>query len=77
MKKSEKQYIEVRWNKKEQDLEIYRHGVCKRDGHWMFGLIWNYVPTKTKWQEEIEQRGYDIATLKIFVEKKKEPNHND
>lgn len=77
--------LSVKWSKKEKDFlvdwtghtydednELVREGGTKKDG----GLLWDHFDfTKgclgTSLLEELEQRGYDLTTLKFSVSKKK------
>jgi hypothetical protein len=65
----------VRWSRKENDFLISYPS--KPDGHFIFGLVANgsvryeVLSSGKTFIEELEERGYDIKTLRIQVDRKK------
>lgn len=65
----------VRWSRKENDFLI--NYPDKPDGHFIYGLIaqgsvrYEVLSSGKTLMEELEERGYDIKTLRIQVDRKK------
>ncbi len=61
------------WSKRQKDVMF--HYPSKSDGHWLHcWFSWARVGIdKTSFLEQLEERGYDITTLRFSV--KKDPNH--
>lgn len=66
--------LSAKWNKREQDI-MFHYEYTKSDGHWLHGWLstarWPstmLTPQSEKsFLNELEERGFDITTLKISV----------
>lgn len=61
--------IRVRWSKHENDW--YIHYPRKSDGWLTYDLLKGH-DTFQKWIKQLEERGYDLTTLRISVRLKEE-----
>lgn len=59
------------WNKRERDLSI-AWDRFPPDGHMLFGVL-DFIagPSGKTFRQELEDRGYDITTLRFSIERKK------
>jgi hypothetical protein len=58
--------LKIRWSKTEQDLLIAFPRSC--DGHWIAGVF------NREFTQELQERGYDITTLRFSVKRKSQDN---
>ncbi len=59
--------LTYKWSKKEKDFIIHYPRSC--DGHLLFGFFEGYTNVK-EFFKELEQRGYDLTTLKFEISEK-------
>ncbi len=68
--------LKIRWDKFENDFMIFYPKKC--DGHLAYGMLssQHYSKFSDEWEksfkEELEDRGYDLTTLKFEIQKKEE-----
>lgn len=60
--------IKLRWNKRENDIEVQWEAGHKHTGLYMLDLFNKDV------QKELRDRGYDLTTIKFSINKKNASN---
>ncbi len=58
--------IRMKWNKKENDIEVNWNAGSGRDAGFFIELLGNA-------QQEIKDRGYDLETIKFSINKRSLP----
>lgn len=71
----DKTKLRARWSKKEKDLLFSYPQRC--DGHYLYWVfcaekLKDAIGRETTFVQELEQRGYDITTLKFEIKLKSE-----
>lgn len=59
--------LTYKWLKKEKDFSIHYPRKC--DGHLLYSFFEGYINAKELFKE-LEQRGYDLTTLKFEISEK-------
>jgi hypothetical protein len=66
--KQPKKLLRINWSKREKDLIF--HSPSAPDGHLMHAFTHYVLFDGKTLRQALEERGYDIATLKFSVERK-------
>lgn len=62
--------LTYKWSKRHKDYLINYPAKC--DGHLLYGFFEGYTPVK-EFLKELEERGYDLKTMKFEIKQKEEP----
>jgi hypothetical protein len=65
--------LKVHWSKRAKDI-MYSwggEGACRGDGNWLNSWLSYHKGFESNFLQELENRGYDVTTLKISVKQKK------